>query len=59
MVMKRKVLGQSLAEYGLILGLLSIVCIAALFSMSTEIGRIMGEVKSSLIQANVQQQASG
>ncbi len=55
----KKSKGQSLAEYGLILGLVSIIAIAALSSMGTEISGIMEKINGSLSAAGVQQQAPG
>ena len=48
--------GQSLAEYGLILALVSVVCIVVLQTMGTELGRIITEINGALGMASVMQQ---
>lgn len=40
--------GQGLAEYGLILALIAVVCIAALTTMGTGISSKLGEVNAAL-----------
>ncbi|MFN0147608.1 MAG: Flp family type IVb pilin [Dehalococcoidia bacterium] len=40
--------GQGLAEYGLILALIAVVCIAALTTMGTSITGKLGEVNAAL-----------
>jgi len=40
--------GQGLAEYGLILALIAVVCIAALTALGTGIGGALGSVTTSL-----------
>ena len=40
--------GQGLAEYGLILALIAVVCIAALTALGTGIGGALGSVTAKL-----------
>lgn len=40
--------GQGLVEYGLILGLVSVVCVAALTTMGSEINATLGNVNNAL-----------
>ncbi len=40
--------GQGLAEYGLILALIAVVCIAALTTMGTSLSGILGQVNTAL-----------
>ena len=40
--------GQGLAEYGLILALIAVVCIAALTLMGTSISGKLGEINAAL-----------
>ena len=40
--------GQGLAEYGLILALIAVVCIAALTTMGTSISGKLGEINTAL-----------
>jgi pilus assembly protein Flp/PilA len=51
----KKTKGQSLAEYGLILGLVSIAAIAALTFMGAELTNIMNRINNTLsaAQANM------
>lgn len=42
--------GQGLVEYGLILGLVSVVCVAALTAMGGNINGTLGKVNSQLPQ---------
>ena len=44
--------GQSLVEYGLILGLVSVALIAVLCTMKTELGKIFESVAKSLKSAS-------
>lgn len=48
--------GQSLAEYGLILALISVACIAALTLMGNQLGRIFGEINTAVTGVSVKQQ---
>lgn len=41
--------GQALTEYGLVIGLIAVVCIGALTAMSGELTRIFGYIKSELV----------
>lgn len=52
-IARKKVKGQSLAEYGLILGLVSIIAIAALQTMGGEISNIMNNINTALSGAGV------
>ena len=40
--------GQGMVEYGLILGLISIVAIAALTTAGTQVDRLLGEVGNTM-----------
>jgi pilus assembly protein Flp/PilA len=40
--------GQGLVEYGLILGLIAIICIAALTQMGTSVDDILNEIATAL-----------
>jgi pilus assembly protein Flp/PilA len=40
--------GQGLAEYGLILGLIAVVCIGALSTMGTQLSGMLGNVASDI-----------
>ena len=40
--------GQGLAEYGLILALIAVVCIAALMTLGTDLQGILGKVSAGL-----------
>lgn len=40
--------GQGLAEYGLILALIAVVCIAALTTLGTDLSGILGDVSAGL-----------
>ena len=40
--------GQGLAEYGLILALIAVVCIAALTTLGTDLQGILGQVSAGL-----------
>ena len=40
--------GQGLAEYGLILALIAVVCIAALTTLGTDLQGILGDVSAGL-----------
>lgn len=44
--------GQSLAEYGLILGLIAVVAIAALTTMGGEIQNILNKINAELLNVN-------
>jgi Flp pilus assembly pilin Flp len=48
--LKRK--GQSLAEYGLILGLVSVVAIVSLQAMGGQVTRILGQINNTLNGVN-------
>ena len=40
--------GQGLAEYGLILALIAVVCIGALMTLGTDLQGILGQVSAGL-----------
>lgn len=40
--------GQGLAEYGLILALIAVVCIGALTTLGTDLSGILGDVSAGL-----------
>ena len=40
--------GQGLAEYGLILGLIAVVCVVAVVALQVQITAILTQVKNSL-----------
>ena len=48
---KKKEKGQSLAEYGLILGLIAVVCIAALTTMGGQLQDILNQITDALSTA--------
>jgi Flp pilus assembly pilin Flp len=47
--------GQTLMEYGLIVALISVVCIAVLTASGDQLGRIFGEVRDALSGVSVTQ----
>ncbi|MBK8191290.1 MAG: Flp family type IVb pilin [Vampirovibrionales bacterium] len=51
MMLRKSRKGQSLAEYGLILALIAIVCIAALSFLGSQIGNSLNDVGNKLFTA--------
>jgi Flp pilus assembly pilin Flp len=47
--------GQTLMEYGLIVALISVVCIAVLTASGDQLSRIFGEVRDALSGVSVPQ----
>lgn len=45
---KRKITGQSLAEYGFILALITVVCLAALQLLGQNIGDLFNKIAASV-----------
>jgi Flp pilus assembly pilin Flp len=48
--------GQTLAEYGLVLGLVSLVVVGVMMTMSGEIGNTLGIINANLLNARDQVQ---